>query len=475
MSQTRLAFAIDIGSSSVRVLAYNANGQPIHELRAHYPYAAVTTPDGGAEFDATQLLDQILKCIDEVHTLLSDQPVIAVGTDTFVTNLLGLDAQGEPITPIYMWNDTRSREYVAALGLDPDDSYQRTGTKLHVSYWPSRLRWIEATQPDVFQKATHWLSIGEWLHLKLFGVARVSTSVAAWTGMLNRYTTQWDVETLQAAHVDPARLSEVNDKPFDKLIEPFASRWPKLKDAVWYPALSDGYTANVGCGCATPNHAAITIGTSGAMRVLLTGMPAQVPPGLFCYRVNHEQSLVGGALSNAGNVFAWLQKTLHIDHDPFDLACQPDDHGLTVLPYWAGERSIGWHIDASAAILGMTLNTTPADIARASLEAVIYGLVRIDRALTHWLEQPPTLIAAGGVLSASPAWAQVAADALGREVAISAEPESSARGVALLALGLQGKPLIQAVFTPRPAFTERYHAAMLRQQRAYDLLVGTHL
>lgn len=469
---TELALAIDIGSSSVRVLAYDAKGHAIPALSVQRRYEAATTSDGGAEFDAAQLLEYVLSCIDEACALLTaDQSIIAVGTDTFATNLIGLDAESQPLTPVYMWNDTRSRDFVSQLGLDPEAAHDRTGTYPHVSYWPSRLRWIKAQHPEICARVKRWLSIGEWLHLKLFGMARVSTSIAAWTGMLNRRSGQWDTESLRAAEIDEQQLSTISDVPFERLDGAFAARWPNLHAARWYPALSDGYTANIGCGCTTTEQAALTIGTSGALRTLVTYMPEHLPRGLFCYRVSAEQSLVGGAVSNAGNVFAWLKKTLKIEHDPFETDAAPDSHGLTVLPFWAGERSMGWHVDAQAAIMGMTLNTAPDQIARAALEAVIYDLVRIQRTLEEWLHHPPMIIAAGGVLAASPGWAQAAADAFGCDVAISAEAESSARGTALLALGLQAVSEIGAVYHARPTFTERYHNAMSRQQRMYDLMM----
>ncbi len=465
-----MALAIDIGSSSVRVMAYTSDGQPVAGINAHRPYEATVTSDGGAEFDAAPLLDSILNCIDEALQGAHGQTFTAVGVDTFATNLFGLGADGQPVTPIYMWNDTRSRSYVARLDLDPQRAYDRTGTPLHASYWPSRLLWIKDTQPEAFRQAVRWLSIGEWVGLRLFGVARVSTSLAAWTGVLNRRSGAWDAEVLQAARLNEAQLSTISDAPFDHLVDEFAARWPLLKNAIWFPALSDGYAANVGSGATSPERVALTIGTSGAVRVLLEGVPEQVPAGLFCYKVNARQSLLGGALSNAGNVFAWLHQTLAMAHDPFEVTDEPDGHGLTVLPFWAGERSPGWHDGAQAAVLGMTLHTSANDIARAALEAVVYQVAEVDSILCSAFPKPPQVYAAGGVLAGSPGWAQIMADVLGRSVTLCADAQASARGTALLALGVYAEPAISMTYMPRPAFTERYHAARMRQKRLYALL-----
>lgn len=478
-----IALALDVGSSSVRVTAYGADGHAQLAIGAYRHYAAATTADGGAEFDAPQLLTHILECMDEAVQRAGSTPIAAIGVDTFATNLIGLDSSGQPITPVYMWNDSRSRHYVAPFAANlTAHHYDRTGTPPHVSYWPPRFVWLAHEQPDVFRRAARWLSIGEWLTLKLFGVAQVSTSLAAWTGMIDRRSGDWAADLLDASGVRREQLSVVSDQPFGALTAEFAARWPSLQTTRWLPPIADGYAANVGCGAINPQRAALTMGTSGALRVLVSGNPEHLPEGLFCYKVNAHESLLGGALSNAGNVFGWLKETLTIVHDPFDTLAEPDGHGLTVLPFWAGERSPGWHDNAQAAILGMTLHTTPDDIARASLEAVVYQLAAIDETLSGMFDKPPALFAAGGVLAGSPAWAQVVADVLGRDVTLCADPQASARGSALLALASVSQvagqaletviePIAQNVYRARPAFTERYAAARKRQGRAYDLLI----
>ena len=461
---TEYALAVDIGTSSVRAMIYTSDGIMIPDSLAQRHYSSVLTSDGGAVFDPLQLREQIFSCIDDALQLPTTMScnIRAVGIDTFATNLLGVNAAGIPLTPVYLWNDTRSRRYTTQLALDADDHYDRTGTALHSSYWPSRFLWLKATQPDIWPRVARWLSLGEWLQESIFGITRCSTSLAAWTGLLNRRTGIWDEGTLLACDVDIDRLAEISDRPFGLLPDRFAKRWPLLRQAEWHAALSDGYTANVGSGAVTPDRAALTIGTSGALRVLVPGVPDHVPHGLFCYKVNVSQSLIGGAVSNAGNVFAWLQQTLKITGDPFDNVDDltlPNAHGLIVHPSWAGERSPGWHDDASAMISGMTLNTTADDIARAALEAVLYQVAAVDDLLCASLNHKPTIFAAGGVLASSPGWGQVTADILGRDVQLCADSQASARGTALLALGSYAEPIIVSTYATRPPFTAIYHAS----------------
>src|SRR5260370_41239225 len=117
------------------------------------------------------------------------------------------------------------------------------------------------------------------------------------------------------------------------------------------------------------------VGTSGAMRAVWATREISIPPRLFCYRVDGARVVIGGALSNGGNLIAWLRDTLQVDADPDAMeravaAEPPDGHGLTFLPFLAGERSTGWRPGAPATISGLRLHTRPVGYGRAALEAV---------------------------------------------------------------------------------------------------------
>jgi gluconokinase len=312
------------------------------------------------------------------------------------------------------------------------------------------------------------------------------------------------------------------DEPLVGLAEPFAARWPALRDVPWFPAIGDGAAANVGSGCVSPERIALTIGTTGAIRViqndrgdretgrqgegeqanrslspllLVSPSSERVPDGLWCYRVDRRRLLLGGATSEGGNVYAWMRDTLRLGEDnAVEQALQalpPDGHGLTVLPFLAGERSPGWAGDVRATIHGVGLNTTPSDILRAGLEAVAYRFALIFERLASAGVQPiadpqesasshtsqtSQIVASGGGLLNSPTWVQIMADVLGRPVVASAEPEATSRGAALLALEALGAIDALAALPAADGDTvepdgERhatYRAAIARQRELYD-------
>ncbi len=484
-----LVLAIDIGSSSARVLLYDASGLAIDGMAAQERYEMRTAADGTAEDDPDAAIERTARCVDAVLSRagrLAGQ-IGAVAADTLVSNLLAVDAGGRPLTPMISYADTRNTADADSLraSLDEGSVHERTGCMLRTSYWPARLAWLRRVRPDVWRATARWISLGEYLETKLFGRCRASLSVASWSGLLDRRQLTWDKPLLDVLGVDEQRLSPLvdADEPLRGLTGPYAARWPALRDIPWFPAIGDGAAANVGSGCTAHDRVALTVGTTGAVRVVQPDVD-EVPPGLFCYRVDRHRALVGGATSEGGNVYAWLRRTESLpDAEATEAALAaspPDGHGLTVLPFFAGERSPDWAGNVQATIHGLTLATTPVEILRASLEAVAYRFAAIQQRLCNRAECRHRLVATGGALLRSPAWMQIMADVLGRPVVASAESEATSRGAALLALraigalsAIEALPAADgATYLPDGARHATYQPAIARQQWLYHRVIG---
>src|SRR5207248_11254345 len=101
----------------------------------------------------------------------------------------------------------------------------------------------------------------------------VSYSTASWTGLFNRHTLAWDEAILDALAIHPDQLSEPSMESCQGLSGAWAARWPALRDARWFPSIGDGVASNIGAGCTTSRHVALSVGTSGALRVIVPGTP----------------------------------------------------------------------------------------------------------------------------------------------------------------------------------------------------------
>ncbi len=489
-AETPVVLAIDIGSSSARAMLYDGGGRAVDGMTAQAPYDLRVTGDGTVEDDPDTALERAAHCVDAVLRQAGPlaERIRAVAVDTLATTILGIDASGRPLTPLITYADTRNAADAADLqrALDERAVHDRTGCLLRTSYWPARLAWFRRAWPEVWRRAARWITLGEYLELRLFGRCRVSFSVASWSGLLDRNRLTWDAPLLDRLGLTPDRLSPLVDvdEGLTGLAEPYASRWPALRSIPWFPAVGDGAAANVGSGCSSDSRVALTLGTTGALRAIRAEVP-EVPPGLWCYRVDRQHALLGGATSEGGNIYTWLRQTLRLG-DPAEVetalaAYPPDGHGLSVLPFLAGERSPDWAGNVPATIHGLTLATTPIAILRAWLEAVAFRFAIIQQRLCSQAGCDHRLIASGGALQHSPAWAQICADVLGRTVVISAEPEATSRGAALLALralgvlaSLDAAPAADGPsYEPDSARHAVYQAAIARQHWLYGQLISS--
>jgi gluconokinase len=486
-----LTLALDIGTSGVRGALYDAEGNEVEGTQAGIQRTLCTTHDGGAQMDAVEAIEQTARTIDVVLARADgiDAPVEAVAVSCFWHSLVGIDSEGRALTPVIGWADTRAARYSEELKrrLDARRMHTRTGCRFHPSYWPARFLWLQAEQPEIYSRVRRWMSFGELLAFVFFNEATMSVSMASGTGALNLRSCEWDEELLEAIDVAREQLPSIAEAhaPLNKLTDQYARRWPQLKDARWFPAVADGAANNIGAGCTTRESAALMIGTSGAMRVLWEGLPPEeIPPALWCYRAGSKRVVTGGALSDGGGLFSWMNDSLALGDDlkrtEKELASmKPDAHGLTVMPFWAGERSTGWTSDARGAILGLTMHTRPLEILRASMEAIAYRFALIARALDSFAPAA-SIIASGGALIASPTWSQMVADVLGRPVHLSNVAEASSRGAVLLALEAAGKlksiadapaPFVQ-IYEPDMARHTLYMSGLERQQEFYARLVA---
>jgi len=475
-----MVIALDIGSSSARATLYDARGRAVEGRFHQVPYAATTTPDGGVEHDPAVLLGAAAACLDAVVRAARHDDIQAVGVTSFWHGLIGFDTGQRPVTPVFMWADSRSARDAGLLrdALDEHALHARTGCHLHASYWPAKLRWLAHERPADVRRVARWGSIGEHLELTFFGETSTGLSMASGTGLLDQDTLRWDPEALAAAGIEADQLFPLGIRTEGRrgLRAPWAGRWPALRSVPWFPAVGDGAASNVGSDCIDRGRIALNVGTSAALRVV-TEAGVVAPRGLWRYRVDQRRGLLGGATSEGGNVYAWCRQVLRLPDDATveqQLAARaPDTHGLTVLPFLAGERAPGWRADRRATITGLSLDTTALDVVHAALEAVtlrlalVYGLLAPHAASDH------VVVASGGAISHLPVWAQMLADALGRAVHCSAEQEATSRGAALLALEALGalpdvstvRAPLGAVFTPDAAHHARYRAALERHRR----------
>lgn len=481
LSKKPLVLTLDVGTSSVRALLFDAAARQVPGSESKHEYSARFGADGTAEMDVSKLDWLVHRAIGGTLALAGrGVEIAAVGVSTFWHGLVGLDAHGRPTTPAILWMDTRSWQQAQRLRqeLDAEAVRARTGCPIHPSYWPAKLAWLRQTAPDAWARTRRWVSFGDLVYEWLFGELATSPSMASGTG-LRQLVGGRDGELLERLHLREESLPP-EAVEMRGLQTAARRRWPQLAGAIWLCAAGDGALANLGSGCVDPAQRALTIGTSGALRAMTDRLPERLAPGLWCYLLEPGRYVVGGSLSNGGNLYAWLVRTLRVDDRTLKrhlARIRPASTGVTFLPLLAGERSLGFAPHATGAIAGLTQATTAGDIARAGMEAVALTFAGVDRALDQSVPGARRLVASGAALVSSPVWAQMIADAVGKPIIVSRSAmEASSLGAAELALrrlGVRRTPKVGAGRNVEPNEIARaaYEEAFRRQEWLYSALI----
>lgn len=451
--------SIDVGTSGVRAALFDEAGNQVEGAQA----ATRRELNGFAELDPEALVDEVKQTVDELLVRFGRVDVEATAISAFWHSLMGVDENGAPTTPLLTWADTRAVQAAKELRAEFDEReiHARTGCRFHPSYWPAKLRWLKKEHPEKFNATRQWLGFAEYLCLRLFGKTAASVSMASATGLFDQRASNWDFNLIEALGVSK-------------------NHFPQLVTDKELFVVGDGAANNIGGGCTTKENIALMIGTSGAMRVSYAGNPpTNLSPSLWSYRASGDRVVVGGALSDGGGLLQWLVQSLNTGYELHQqlAALEPDAHGLTILPFWSGERSTGWSSEARGGIFGLRQQTTPVDIIRAALESIAYRFALIAEALDG-ISPGANIIATGNALRSSPVWLQIIADVLGRPVMFGGTPEASIRGAALLALEAVGKIVnldavpvsIDGCLEPDMQRHARYREGLARQQELYERL-----
>jgi len=583
-----IILAIDVGSSSVRCIAYqccgtNTNTDPMESCSSSIPRQGVEPITGTIRTDG--LFEAVDSAIDEVlwklRRLVGSKDdgkmnikVEAVGFSTFVMNLIAVNDDGELVsfdqqnagddqddntnmttttTTVgisYACNDpevqAECQRLRQELGPDAlDKLYQATGAPLHSAYALPQLRVLYNNNGQNINnknnKPYRWQSIAgyclsRWTHRKHLPM---SYSEASWTGLLNVRDCVFEESAIRllppscrAALPELADFTEYvhgipqfitdseNDIDTDNenaktvtAINPYWTKFPELRETKFFLGIGDGACANVGSKCTTSSRIAVTVGTSAAVRMCLKhqafsstpsslasspspsdDLPFRIPEcrGLFCYRIDRNHVLVGGALTDGGSIVEWASRFLNLNKDEsafqrclddtqklveaeYECECEKEQNAntnrhthrnLIMAPFLSGERSIGFRDGAAGALFGFTHETTSAHFFKSCLEGVSLRLkavidlllVVVDRKISlvedrdNNLEDEtadktdngisrnnnnasslPVMVASGKAMEVNHLWRQMIADCSGLRVVLDKDTaEGTSRGVARL-------------------------------------------
>lgn len=423
----------------MKAVAFHKNGTVIAEEEVTYP---LETPfPNWAEQNPLLIEKAAIKAVDGlIDSGIDSKQIVAIGLSSAMHSLICMDKDGAPLSPSITWADGRASAQAKKVKELGYPLYEKTGTLIHPMSPLIKLIWMKETNYEPYLKAYKFVSIKEFLLYRWFGSEQVDYSIASATGLFDLQTLTWNKDALELAGITEEKLfTPVPPTTVMKgLHRDIAAAMGIRGDLPFVIGASDGPLANLGIGAIDKGEVAITIGTSGAIRQIVSEARTDKAEQTFCYRFTDDLSVIGGPTNNGGIVLKWLKETLAFSgsYDAMtELAkkVKPGAEGLLFSPYLNGERAPMWNAKMKGNLFGLTLRHSQEHIIRAGLEGVIFSIYHVGQALERLAGKPSKLLASGG-FARSPLWLQILADVFNQEVHVPTSHQSSAWGAAWMAL-----------------------------------------
>jgi len=433
---------IDIGTGSTKAVAVGTAHKAFDSSQYFYP-TNVDQP-GYSEQDPELIWQAFQQSIEAVVSKLKFSPV-AISLSCAMHSVIAVDENCKALAPMMTWADSRSTGVADSLLASPlgAELYKATGTPVHSMSPLCKIIWIKENQPQFFKSVYKFISIKEYIWYRLFDTFEVDYSVASCTGLMDVKKLIWYPEALAVAGIKTEQLSAlVSTTYLRRDFNPLKTLPFLAKGTPFVIGATDGCLANLGTGAIHPGIAALTIGTSGALRVAGNSAVVNEKAMNFSYRLDEDTFINGGPVNNGGIAIKWhlkniLQKTELKESDYNDTlgkieVIEPGAEGLIFLPYLQGERAPIWDSKSCGTFFGMHLNHQIPHFTRAVIEGICFALNDVLLSLTASGQEIKQLNVSGGFVT-SATWLQIMADITGKRLLLYSVEDASAVGAAYLA------------------------------------------
>ncbi len=441
---------IDIGTGSTKAVAVNSMLETLAIAQHHYETRS--SKPGYAEQDPEEVWSAFRACLADIGHAMRIPPR-AIALSCAMHSLIAVDGDGQTLGSMMTWADGRSgvvAEHLKESGMGKK-FYLETGMPVHAMSPLCKVLWIRKNDTALFDAAHRFISIKEFIWYKIFGEYCVDHSVAAATGFFNISGRKWDEDILRFAGISTDKLSQPVSTSYSRsdrgmLSEMFENDSGNVR---WVIGSSDGCLATLGSFATVKGTAALTIGTSGAVRVSSSRPLFDVAAMTFCYPVDEEIFICGGPVNNGGNILEWLMKEI-LDEETtpesydrlFDNIrnIRPGANGLLFLPYLNGERAPLWDSRACGVLMGLRSIHSKRHLTRAAIEGICFALYEVLQTVEKVSGTIDQINVSGGFVQ-SETWMQILSDITGKKLKLFETADASAIGAAMLAMTTLGLTL----------------------------------
>lgn len=432
-----LYIGIDLGTSAVKLLLMDSGGRIVNVVSREYP---LYFPHPGWSEQKPE--DWYAETMEGIRELLKDADKSQVAGISFGGQMHGLvilDAEDNVIRPAILWNDGRTTEETDYLNncIGKEKLSEYTANIAFAGFTAPKLLWVRNNEPENFARIAKIMLPKDYLAYKLTGVHCTDVSDASGMLLFDVKNRCWSKEMCDICGIQPSQLAKCHES-----YETVGCVLPEIAQALGIPesvkvaaGAGDNAAAAVGTGTVGDNMCNISLGTSGTIFISSRRFGVDKFNALHSFaHADGSYHLMGCMLSAASCNKWWMDEIIGTK----DYAAEQERIGqlgenhVYYLPYLMGERSPHNDPNARAVFVGMTMDTTRADMTQAVLEGVAFALRdSLEVAKSLGIQLTRTKICGGG--AKSPLWRRIIANVLNLKVDVIESEEGPAMGGAMLA------------------------------------------
>ena len=440
---------IDLGTGSCKTIIMGINGQILGFASSNYE--AHNHNSQWIEQDPESLYKGLMTSFIKAVKGSKTQPEKCLGISVggALHSLIAIDSNHLPLTGVITWADMRARKQSEELStpFNLHNFYALSGCPNNPMYPLSKIIWLQEKEPELYRNVYKFITAKEYVLWRLTGKEIVDYALASGSGLFNIQSLVWDSEILSLAGIRSSMLSAPAD-PLTRigfLDDALKDKADLAGSIPIFLGSADAVNSSLGAGTTGMDSLTCMIGTSGAIRTI-TGRPLlDDKQRLWCYAIDGQHWLSGGAINNGGMALDWLREILNtaapgskeIDFNEISewvSQVPPGSDGLVCLPFLTYERSPNWNPRMRAVLAGLTLQHSYQHIARSFLEGISFRLKSILEVIQEVTGREDYVINASGGFTKSGIWVKILADILNQNLVIPATGETSAVGAAFWVL-----------------------------------------
>ena len=432
-----LTLGIDIGTSAVKVIVMNENGEVLRTVSRDYPLYLFG--DGCSEQDPLDWWTQTVIALKEITADYPD--IAAVSFSGQMHGLVAMDANGNVLRRAILWNDQRTTAECDYLNntIGREVLLANAANIALTGFTLPKILWVKNNEPEIFSQIKMVMLPKDYIAYMLSGVAATDYSDASGMLLLDVAKRNWSDKMLNIAG-----LTRDNVPKLFASYESVGTVTPKAAQETGLPTSckvviggGDQAVGAVGTGTVEEGTCSVSLGTSGVLFVAMDEFAVDNSPAAihaFAHATGRYH-MMGVTLAAAGSSKWWVEHVLNTTDYPAEQVDIKElgRNKVYYLPYLSGERTPHNDPYARGAFVGMTMSTTRAEMTQSLFEGVAYSLRDILVRVRALGKTVTTARIIGGGAN-SPVWCQIVADVLNVTVQKIHSDEGPALGAAILAM-----------------------------------------